>query len=65
MYLYVFNVILTTAMKNRSDKEMMRAFIEFTEDLKRGVINPGFRFMDNEAYTALNMTMTSMDIKYQ
>ena len=26
MYLYDYNSILTTAMKNRSDKEMIRAF---------------------------------------
>ena len=52
-------------MKNISHKEILRAFIELTEDLtSRGII-PVFHFMDNEASTALNMTMTSMNIKYQ
>ena len=52
-------------MKNRSDKEMMWDFSELTEDLKSCGINQGFHFMDNEASTALKMTMTTMDIKYQ
>ena len=57
--------MLTTATKNRSDKEMIRAFTDLTEDLKRRGIYPGFHFMDNEAYTALKTKMTSMNIKYQ
>ena len=52
-------------MKNRSDKKMIRAFISSTEDLKYLGIHPGFHFMDNEASAALNMTMTTMNIKYQ
>ena len=52
-------------MKNISDTEMIRAFTELTEDLKILGINPGFHFMENEAYTDLNMTMTSKNIKYQ
>ena len=32
MYVYDFNAILTTAMKNRNNKEMIRVFIEFTTD---------------------------------
>ena len=63
--MYDCNAILTRAMKNRSDKEILRASIDLTEDLKRRGINLGFHFMDNEAYTALKMTMTSMNIKYQ
>ena len=47
MYVYDFNAILTTAMKNRSDKCMILAFIELTEDVKSRGINPGFHFMDN------------------
>ena len=69
-YVYVMNVyecnsILTIATNNRRDKDMIRAFTSLTEDLKSGRINPGFHFMDNEASTALNMTMTSMNNKYQ
>ena len=44
---------------------MVQVFTEITEDLKSCGINPGFRFMDNEASTSLKMTMTNMDIKYQ
>ena len=44
---------------------MIRVFTDLTEDLKRHGINPGFHFMDNGASTALKMTMTSMNIKYQ
>ena len=52
-------------MKNRSDKEMIRDFISLTEDLKSQVIHPGFHFVDNKASTALKLTMTTMNIKYQ
>ena len=52
-------------MKNRSDKETIRDFTSLTEDLKSRGINPGFHFMENEAYTALKLTMTTMKIKYQ
>ena len=44
---------------------MIQSFTELTEDLKSSGINPGFHFMNNEASTALNMTMTTMNIKYQ
>ena len=63
--MYEFNAILTTAKKNRSDKEMIKAFISLTEYLKIRGINPGFHFMDNEESTALKITMNSMNIKYQ
>ena len=65
MYVYDCNVILTTLMKNISDKEMVQAFTYLTEDLKNCGINSGFHFMDNEASTALKITMTSMNIRYQ
>ena len=65
MYVYDCNAILTTEMKNISDKEMIRDFTELTEYLKSHKINPGLHFMDNEASTALNMTMTTMNTKYQ
>ena len=63
MYVYECNSILTTATKNRSYKEMLRDFTSLTKELKIQGINPGFHFMDNEASTALNMTMTKMNIK--
>ena len=65
MFVYDCNDIITTAMKNRTDKDMIGAFISLTEDLKSHGINQGFHFMDNEASTALKMTMTPMNIKYQ
>ena len=52
-------------MKNRSDKETIKAFTLLTEDLKSRGINPCFHLMENEASTALNMTMMTMNIKYQ
>ena len=63
--MYDCNTTLTTATKNRSDKEMIRAFMGLTEDLKSHRINPGFHLMDNEASIALNMKMKTMNIKYQ
>ena len=65
MYVYDCNAILTTEMKNGSDKEMIRDSTSLTEDLKRRGINQGFHFMDNEAYTSLNITITTMHTKYQ
>ena len=47
MYLNYCYSILTTALKNRSDKNKIRAFTSLTEDLKIMGINPGFHFMDN------------------
>ena len=44
---------------------MIRFFTSLTEGLKSRGIHPGLHFMDNEASTALNMTMTTMNIKYQ
>ena len=44
---------------------MIQAFTEFTKDLKKCRIKPGFHFMNIEAYKALRMKMTSMKIKYQ
>ena len=65
MYIYGCNAILTTAMNNIIDKEMIQEFTELTEDLKIRRINPGFHFMDNETYTTFKMIMTFMNIKYQ
>ena len=52
-YVYDFNAILTKAMNNRSDEEMIRAFASLTGDFKNLGINPGFHVMDNEASTNL------------
>ena len=65
MYVYDWNVILKTAMNNRIDKEVIRAFTELSTDLKIHGINPGFNLMENKASTALKMAMTTMDINYQ
>ena len=58
MYLYDYNDIPTTATNSRSNKEMIRAFTELTEELKIQGINPGLNFMDNEAPAVLKITMT-------
>ena len=52
-------------MNRGSEKEMMRAFTEFTKYFKSRGINPGFHSMDNEGSTALKMTISTMDIKYK
>ena len=65
MYIYDYNGILTTYTKNRSEKEMIRAFIELIEVLKTRGINPESHFMANAASTPFKMTMTTMDIQYQ
>ena len=65
MYVYAFNVILTTATKNRSDKDMITSFTYLTEDLKGRGIQPVFHFMDNKASTTLNLTMKTKNTKYQ
>ena len=65
MYVYDCNSILATAMKNRSDREMIRAFTSFTTDLRSRGINPRLHFMDNEASTELKMAMTTIYINYQ
>ena len=63
MYVYDFNAILSTAIKNISYKEMIRAFTYWTEGLKIRVIHPGFHFMDNKVSTTLKLTMTNMNVK--
>ena len=65
MYVYDCNAIMITAMKNRSDKEMIRDFTELNTDLKRCGINQVLHFMDNKESTELKMVMTTMDINYQ
>ena len=44
---------------------MIRTFTELTTDLKTSGINPGIYFMDKEAFTALNMAITTMYINDQ
>ena len=65
MYVYDFNAILTTEMKNRSDNDTIRAFKSLTEDLQIQGIHPGFYFTNNKTSTALKLTMATMNIKYQ
>ena len=65
MYVCGCNSIATIAIKNRSDKEIIKAFTSLTEYLKSRGINPVLHFMENEASTPLNIRMTSMNIKYQ
>ena len=65
MYVYNCNTILTTAINNIGDKDMIQDFTDLTEDLKSCGIKPGFHLMDNEASTALNITMNNMNINYQ
>ena len=62
--MYDYNAIITTAINNRIDKEMIRSFTALTDYLKTRILKPYFHFMDNEVTTALKMTMTDMNIKY-
>ena len=64
MHVYHCNAILTTEMKNRSNKKMIQAFKELTEDLKSRESNQGFHLMHIVASTALKMLITTMEIKY-
>ena len=63
MYVYDCNSIVTTAMNNGSDKEIIRAFTELTGDFKSRGINPRFHSMDNEASSVLKITMPTMNTK--
>ena len=65
IYVYDCNDILNIETKYRSDKETIRAFTFLTEYLKSRGIQPGFHFMDNEASTALKLTMMTKKINYQ
>ena len=56
---------MTPAMKNRSDKDMIRAFAEFTTHLKRRGINPWLHIMDSKVSKAVKIDMATMDINYQ
>ena len=51
-------------MNNSSDTEMIQDFTELIEEIKIHRIKPGFHFVDNEASTALKMTITSINIRY-
>ena len=64
MCVYNCHAVLTTAIHNRSYKEMIQAFAELIEELTSRGISPGFHFIDNEASTAFKMEMTTMEIKY-
>ena len=44
---------------------MILAFTELKTDLKIRGINPGFNFVGNEASTAMNIEMKTIDINYQ
>ena len=65
MYVYDCNFILTTAMKNRSEKDIKIAFTSLNVDLKTQGFNPGYHFMDNEASTSIKRTLETISIKYQ
>ena len=47
MCVYDSNAIINTETKNRSDKDIIRAFTSLTEDLRIQGIHPGFHFMEN------------------
>ena len=55
MYVYYCYAIMTTSMKNRSDREIIWALAELTKDFKIHLINLGFHFKDDEASTALKI----------
>ena len=65
MYVYGWNTFLANQTKKRSDKDIIRYFVELTAYFERRGINPGFHIMDNKASTEFKNSRTTIDIKYQ
>jgi hypothetical protein len=65
MYDYDSNSVLSTPMKNRSDKEMVRAFDFLIQSLILRGLKPRLQRLDNEASLALRNYLTQQGITYQ
>jgi hypothetical protein len=65
MYDYDSNSILSAPMKNRGDKEMVRAFDSLIQSLILRGLKPLLQRLDNEASLALRNYLTKQGITYQ
>jgi hypothetical protein len=62
LYDYDSNSILSSPMKNRGDKEMVRAFDILIQSLILRVLKPLLQRLDNEASLALRNYLTKQRI---
>ena len=65
LYDYDSNSVLTAPMKNRGDKEMVRAFDLLIQSLIGRGLRPLLQRLDNEASLALRTYLTEQGIEYQ
>jgi hypothetical protein len=65
LYDYDSNIILSAPMKNRGDKEMVRAFDLLIQSLILRGLKPLLQRLDNDAFLALRNYLTKQGITYQ
>jgi hypothetical protein len=65
LYDYDSNIVLSAPMKNRGDKEMVRAFDFLIQSLILRRLKPHLQLLDNEASLALINYLTRQGITYQ
>jgi hypothetical protein len=65
MYDYDINNVLSAPMKNRGDKEMVRAFDFLIQSLIIPGLKPNLQRLDSEASLALRNYLTKQGINYQ
>jgi hypothetical protein len=65
LYGYASNSILSTPMKNRGDKEMVRAFDFLIQSLILRGLKPLLQRLDNESSLGLRNYLTKQGITYQ
>jgi hypothetical protein len=59
------NIILSAPMKNRGDKDMVRAFDLLIQSLIIRGLKPSLRILDNDSSLALRNYLTKQGIDYQ
>jgi hypothetical protein len=65
LYDYDSNSVLSAPMKNRGDKEMIRAFDFLIQSIIIHGLKPHLQRLDNEASLALRNYLTKQGINYQ
>jgi hypothetical protein len=65
MYDYDSNIVLSAPMKNRGDKDMVRAFDLLIQSLIIRGLKPSLKRLDNEASLALRKCLIKQGIDYQ
>jgi hypothetical protein len=65
LYDYDISIIVSTPMKNRGDKEMVRAFDFLIQSLIVRGLKPHLQRLDNETSLALINYITQQGITYQ